>query len=93
MKAHFDGQFEFQNKPMTVTIEEQLRRIAKMKEWLEDGNSEGSRGDPSKVHGVKRRSTLYDLPYWKVNSTLKTTSNSCLRMLELVLLVNGKKIA
>jgi hypothetical protein len=22
MKAHFDGQFEFRNKPMTVTIEE-----------------------------------------------------------------------
>ncbi len=32
-----------------------------------DGNSEGNRGDPSKVHGVKQRSVLYDLLYWKVN--------------------------
>ncbi len=38
---------------MTVIIEEQLRRATKMKAWLEDGNSEGNKGDPSKVHGVK----------------------------------------
>jgi hypothetical protein len=63
-----------------------------MKAWLEDGNNEGNKGDPSKVHGVKQRSTLYDLPYWKVNSTLKQTNNSCMRLLKLVLLVNEKKL-
>ncbi len=50
-------------------------------------------GTNQKFMGVKRRNTLYDLPYWKVNSTLKPTNNSCMRMLELVLLVNDKKIA
>jgi hypothetical protein len=66
-----------------------------MQAWLEDENSEGSKGDPStsKVHGVNWRNIIYDLPYWKVNSTLKPTSNSCLRMLKLVFLVNDKKIA
>jgi hypothetical protein len=49
MKAHFDGQSVFRNKPMTVTIEKQLRRAVEMKAWLEDGNSEGNKGDPSKV--------------------------------------------
>lgn len=66
MKAHFDGQHALQSRPMTVTIKDQLRKATEMKAWLEDGNSEGTRRDPSKGHGVKRRNILYDLPYWKV---------------------------
>ena len=38
--------------------------------WLCDGNKEGAAGDPSKAHGVKRRSILYNLPYWKVMTDL-----------------------
>ncbi len=37
MKAHFDGQSEFQNKPMTITAEEELRKVVEMRAWLEGG--------------------------------------------------------
>ena len=30
---------------------------------------ENSTEDPVKLHGVKRRSTFYDLPYWEVSGS------------------------
>lgn len=55
MKAHFDGQHELRSIAMIVIIKDQLRRATKMKAWLEDGNNEATRRDPSNGHGVKRR--------------------------------------
>jgi len=67
MKDHFDGQIETRNKPINVTTEEQLAQAMEYQDWLNTGNNYNGVGDPSKEHGVKHRSVLYDLPYWKVN--------------------------
>jgi hypothetical protein len=66
MKCHFNGREETRGKPNVVTVEEQVHRANEYHTWLSAGNKEGGNGDPSKVHGVKRRSILHNLPYWKV---------------------------
>lgn len=66
MKDHFNGREEARGKPDGVTAEEQVHRALEYRNWLDEGNREGGVGDPSKVHGVKRRSILHNLPYWKV---------------------------
>jgi hypothetical protein len=38
--------------------------------WIDSGFAHGAQGDPSKDHGVKRRSILYDLPYFGVSILL-----------------------
>ena len=74
MKDHFNGRNEFRGKPDVVTGSEQLQRAAEYQTWLADGNKEGAAGDPSKTHGVKRRSMLHNLPYWKVNDPARLTT-------------------
>jgi hypothetical protein len=74
MKDHFNGRNEFRGKPDVVTGSEQLQRAAEYQTWLADGNKEGAVGDPSKTHGVKRRSMLHNLPYWKVNDPARLTT-------------------
>ena len=66
MKDHFNGRIEQRGPPTIVTSEEQLQRGISHQAWLGAGNKEGGDGDQSKIHGVKRRSILHDLPYWKV---------------------------
>lgn len=66
MNALFNGREEDREKPTAVTAEEQVQRANEYQKWLDEGNKEGATGDPSKVHGVKMRSILYNLPYWKV---------------------------
>ena len=66
MKDHFNGRIEQSGPPTVVTAEEQLQRGISHQAWLGAGNKEGGDGDQSKIHGVKRRSILHDLPYWKV---------------------------
>ena len=66
MKDHFNGRVEERGRPTVVTAEEQIERGVQYQDWLGKGNKDGSVGDPSKIHGVKRRSILHDLPYWKV---------------------------
>lgn len=66
MKDLFNGREENRGKPDVVSAEEQVERANEYKTWLDDGNKEGAVGDPSKVHGVKRKSILHNLPYWKV---------------------------
>ena len=70
MKGLFNGREETRGKPNVVTAEEQVHRANEYQMWLRDGNKEGAAGDPSKAHGVKRRSILYNLPYWKVMTDL-----------------------
>jgi hypothetical protein len=66
MKDHFNGIMESRPKPKPVSVEEQLQYAAEYEAWKAAGKREGAAGDPSKLHGVKRRSILYKLPYWKV---------------------------
>ena len=66
MKDLFNGREENRGKPDVVSAEEQVERANEYKTWLDDGNKEGALGDPSKVHGVKKKSILHNLPYWKV---------------------------
>ena len=48
-------------------MQNQLQVAIEFEAWIEEGNWEGSFGDPSKVHDVKRKSILFKLPYWKVS--------------------------
>jgi hypothetical protein len=74
MKDHFNGLVEDRDRPNIVSVKEQLAYAADYEAWKETGNSEGSAGDPSKIHGVKRRSIFFRLTYWKVNVEISTCS-------------------
>ena len=65
MKYHFNGREEDHGKPNEVNAEEQVYKAIEYQKWLDEGYKKNV-GDPSKVHGVKRRSILHNLPYWKV---------------------------
>ena len=78
MKDHFNGRIELWGKPKRVTANEQVQRATKYQTWLDEGNKEGTVGDPSKTHGVKRRSILHNLPYWKVNDATLLTLDYCM---------------
>lgn len=60
----FDGVAEHRPRPIHVTARQQLEGAAEYEEWLTH-NSRGKNDppDPSKTHGMKRRSILFDLPY------------------------------
>ena len=64
--AAFGNETESRAQPRRPTTTEILERAAEYKRWLEDGNVAGGELDPSRWHGVKRRSCFYDLPYFKV---------------------------
>ena len=63
MKDHFNGAQETRPKPLAITVEEQLQHALDCEAWRAAGHKDGAAGDPSKVHGVKRLSSLYRLPY------------------------------
>jgi hypothetical protein len=67
MQGHFIGQLETRSKPRAVSVEEQLQHAVEYESWRVADNRDGATGDPSKVHGCKRTSILYTLPYWKVS--------------------------
>jgi hypothetical protein len=67
MQENFSGQVESRTKPRAVSVEELLEHAAAYEAWRVAGNRDGATGDPSKVHGCKRRSILFTLPYWKVS--------------------------
>ena len=73
LKDHFTGAVEERAQPAAVTVEEQMQHAQQFQAWKEAGNREGAAGDPSKIHGVKRLSTLHTLPYWKVVGTCAST--------------------
>jgi hypothetical protein len=55
-KKHFENKVEYKSRPQMPTTE--------------SGFAHGAQGNPSKHHGVKRRSILYDLPYLGVSILL-----------------------
>jgi hypothetical protein len=56
--------------PLMPTIKETLSWVVATTPWIDSGFAHGAQGDPSKYHGVKRRSILYDLPYFGVSILL-----------------------
>jgi hypothetical protein len=73
MQGHFNGEHEPRSKPKRVTVEEQLQHAADYEAWKAAGDRDGALGDPSKVHGCKRTSILFTLPYWKVSYLIVRT--------------------
>jgi hypothetical protein len=71
MKDLFDGCMEDRPKPPPVTVEEQLQHATEYEAWKAASSREVGSRDPSKLHGVKRLSILYRVPYWKVSPTRK----------------------
>ena len=65
-RAAFNNHQEWRLPPEAPTGEEVLRWGTQRSQFLSDGGVENSNTDPVKLHGVKRRSILFDLPYWKV---------------------------
>jgi hypothetical protein len=52
------------------TTKEILSHVAATTAWIDSRFAHGAQGNPSKDHGVKRRSILYDLPYFGVSILL-----------------------
>ncbi len=69
-KKHFDNKVEYKSRPLMPTTQEMLSRAAVTRTWIDSGFAQGAQGDPSKDHGVKRRSILYDLPCFVVSILL-----------------------
>ena len=80
MEDHLNGQEENRSKPNVVSIEDQLRHADEYKAWKEAGHREGSTGDPSRVHGVKRKSILFRLCYWKMRHFMTLLLHYCSRI-------------
>jgi len=67
-RSTFNNQQEWQLPPERPSGEEILRWATSKYDYLRDGGIENAEEDPIKLHGVKRRSILFDLPYWKVKN-------------------------
>jgi hypothetical protein len=67
--AAFNNHPELDMAPERPSGEEVLTWGTERSEFLAAGGQENSYEDPVKRHGVKRRSILFDLPYWKVCDT------------------------
>jgi predicted nucleic acid-binding Zn-ribbon protein len=65
-RAAFNNHQELDMAPERPSGEEVLQWGTERSEFLEAGGQENTLDDPVKRHGVKRRSLLFDLPYWKV---------------------------
>jgi len=66
-RCAFNNDQEWDLAPDRPTGEEVLRWGTERMQFLNNGGVENSNEDPVKFHGVKRRSILFDLPYWKVS--------------------------
>lgn len=68
-RAHCNNKSENKERPEPQTTTKLLDAASAYTMWIQGkGNRAGSKQDPSKEHGVKRRSCLYDLPYFEVCS-------------------------
>ena len=66
LRAAFNNHQEWEVAPVRPSGEEVCRWGMERDEFLRQGGIENSEDDPVRVHGVKRWSTLFKLPYWKV---------------------------
>lgn len=67
-RVAFDGNSERREPPVRPSGHNILRMAEERELYLIDGGHEDGEDDPVKVHEVKRRSVLFDLPYWAVSS-------------------------
>jgi hypothetical protein len=49
--------------PRRVAVDEQLQHATNYEAWKASGNKDGAPRDPSELHGYKRTSILFTLPY------------------------------
>ena len=68
-RAAFNGAPEFNPPPGRPTGRDIMERGEERAAFLEFGGEVDDDDDPVKVHGVKRASILFELPYWKVSIT------------------------
>jgi hypothetical protein len=66
--AHFHGKKEHMSKPRLVMANDTLKSVAKYERWLVAKNTPRSRGNQSKVSGIKHCSAMYDLAtlFWGI---------------------------
>ena len=67
-RANFDGQPDMRPPPRRMSGREHLAFANAREEWTSKihANEGPQTPDPVHEHGVKRRTCLFDLPYWKV---------------------------
>ena len=66
----FDSKEERRESPMQLTGEQTLECARGRHRYIRDGGRVGGNDDPVHLHGVKQKSCLDALPYWKVRSHL-----------------------
>lgn len=54
--------------PPRMTADEVIFHAEKRQQWLDDGGVPGGDDDPVHESGIKRKSILFRLPYWRVIS-------------------------
>ena len=62
----FNGEVELRPAPPVVTGEDVIRWGKIREAWIEDGATPTAT-DPARSYGIKRVSSLYQLPYWRVS--------------------------
>ena len=65
--AAFDGEADHEIESEPLTGNQIIRRGYESEAFLDGGGTEKDDEFPAKVHGVKRVSALYQLPYWRVS--------------------------
>jgi hypothetical protein len=65
--AAFDGEACHEQPEEPLTRYQTIRRGYQSEAYIDGGSTEKDDEFPGKEHGVKRISTLYQLPYWRVN--------------------------
>ena len=63
----FNGKEERRGIPVRMTGERTMQCVEDRERYLRDGGREGGNEDPVHVHGVKHKSCLDALSYWKVS--------------------------
>ena len=63
----FNGKVERRDIPVRMTGERTVVCAEDRERYLRNGGREGRNDDPVHLHGVKHRSCLDALPYWKVS--------------------------
>jgi hypothetical protein len=65
----FNGKEEFKGAPVRMASEETIRCTEGRAAFLTEGRRVNSKDNPIYVHGMKRKSILFELPYWQMRPT------------------------
>ena len=86
--AAFDGEANHDIAEEPLTGNQTIRRGRESEAYLDAGGMERDAEFPAKMHGVKRVSALYQLPYWRVSFPNIVSCNSHVSVI--TLLVDGR---